>query len=83
VLSNVIGLLFCLAMLALWFGVRREDRMALQRSCRHDWVIESLFNEGRLWYRRCIHCDKQEPVGGPQLRAQPRRDRRHNTHERG
>jgi len=81
-LSNVVGLVFCVAMLALWVGVRREDRMALQRACRHDWVVESLFNEGRLWYRRCVHCDKQEPVGGPQLRPRPRRPRRHRPHQR-
>jgi hypothetical protein len=62
-LSDVVGILFCLFLLALWMGVRREDRLAVERSCRHRWVLESLYNEGRLWHRRCVQCGKQEPVG--------------------
>ena len=61
--SDVVGVVFCLLLLALWMGARREDRLAVERSCRHKWVLESLYNEGRLWHRRCVHCGKQEPVG--------------------
>ena len=63
-LSNIVGLVFCLALLVLWLGARREDRLALERTCRHKWVLESLYDEGRLWHRRCVRCGKQEPVGG-------------------
>jgi hypothetical protein len=75
-MSNVVGVILCVALLLLWYGARREDRIAVQRACRHRWVIESLCDEGRLWYRRCEHCGKQEPVPPPQAgttRAQPRR----------
>jgi hypothetical protein len=40
------------------------------------WVLESLYNEGRLWHRRCVRCGKQEPVGDlhrPVHRAPARR----------
>jgi hypothetical protein len=50
----------------------------VERSCRHMWVLESLYNEGRLWHRRCVHCGKQEPVGdsyAPARRAPARPDR--------
>jgi hypothetical protein len=81
--SDVVGVVFCLLLLALWVGARREDRLAVERSCRHRWVLESLYNEGRLWHRRCVHCGKQEPVGDshtPVRRAparQPDRDEAH------
>ncbi len=74
-LSNIVGLVFCVALLALWLGVRREDRLALEQSCRHKWVLESLYDEGRLWHRRCVRCGKQEPVGDSRPavhRASPR-----------
>jgi Zn ribbon nucleic-acid-binding protein len=84
-LSNVVGLVFCLVLLALWLGVRREDRLTVERSCRHMWVLESLYNEGRLWHRRCVRCGKQEPVGDsrptPQRAPTPvRRQDRHDPH---
>ncbi len=63
--SNVVGLALCVALLLLWLGARREDRLALERSCRHQWKLESLYDEGRVWYRRCERCDKQEPVRKP------------------
>lgn len=75
-ISDVVGIVFCLVLLALWMGVRREDRLAVERSCRHMWVLESLYNEGRLWHRRCVRCGKQEPVGDlhrPVHRAPARR----------
>jgi hypothetical protein len=67
---------FCLFLLVVWMGARREDRMAVQRACHHSWVLESLYNEGRLWHRRCVRCGKQEPVGdsrAPMHRAPVRR----------
>ncbi len=76
--SDLVGVVFCLLLLALWWGARREDRLAVERSCRHMWVLESLYNEGRLWHRRCVHCGKQEPVGdsyAPAHRAPARPDR--------
>jgi hypothetical protein len=81
--ADVVGVLFCLFLLALWFGVRREDRLAVERACRHNWVLESLYNEGRLWHRRCIRCGKQEPVGdlrAPIHRAPVRRPDRDEPH---
>jgi len=80
-LSNVVGLVFCVLLLALWLGVRREDRLTREAACRHRWVLESLYNEGRLWHRRCVHCDKQEPVGDSRAAAvhrAPTRVRRHH-----
>jgi hypothetical protein len=62
VLSNEIGIAFCLALLVLWFGIKREDRLVRERACRHEWKLESLYDEGRLWYRRCERCGKQVPV---------------------
>jgi hypothetical protein len=76
VLSNVVGLVLCVFLLVIWLGIRREDRVAKQRACRHDWELESLYGEGELWNRRCKLCAKQEPVGKPELsprRAPPRR----------
>jgi hypothetical protein len=76
VLSNVVGLVLCVFLLVIWLGIRREDRVARQRACRHDWELESLYGEGELWNRRCKLCAKQEPVGKPELsprRAPPRR----------
>jgi hypothetical protein len=81
--SDVVGVVFCLLLLALWVGARREDRLAVERSCRHKWVLESLYNEGRLWHRRCVHCGKQEPVGDSQTpvrRAPARQPDRDHTH---
>jgi hypothetical protein len=68
-MSIVVGVILCVALLLLWLGARREDRIAVQRTCRHHWVVESLCDEGRLWYRRCERCDKQEPVPPPQART--------------
>jgi hypothetical protein len=68
-LSNIVGLVFCLLLLALWLGVRREDRLTREAACRHRWVLESLYNEGRLWHRRCVRCGKQEPVGDSRAAA--------------
>jgi hypothetical protein len=65
VLSNEIGILLCVALLVLWFGARREDRLVRERACRHEWKLESLYDEGRIWYRRCERCGKQSPVPGP------------------
>ena len=82
-LANVVGLVFCLLLLALWLGARREDRLTREASCRHRWVLESLYNEGRLWHRRCVHCGKQEPVGDshtPIRRAPARQPDRDETH---
>jgi hypothetical protein len=81
--SDVVGVVFCLLLLALWMGARREDRLVAERSCRHRWVLESLYNEGRLWHRRCVHCGKQEPVGDshtPIRRAPARQPDRDETH---
>lgn len=64
-LSNEIGILLCVALLVLWFGIRREDRLVRERACRHEWRLESLYDEGRIWYRRCVGCGKQLPVRGP------------------
>jgi hypothetical protein len=64
VLSNEIGLVLCVALLVLWGGIRREDRLLRERACRHEWELESLFNEGRIWHRRCTRCGKQVPVHG-------------------
>jgi hypothetical protein len=68
-LANVVGLVFCLLLLALWLGARREDRLTREASCPHRWVLESLYNEGRLWHRRCVGCGKQEPVGDSRAAA--------------
>jgi hypothetical protein len=70
-LSNLIGLVLCLSLLVLWVGARREDRLKAERTCRHRWQLESLYDEGQLWYRRCELCGKQEPVGDSEL--SPRR----------
>ena len=81
--SDVVGVVFCLLLLALWMGARREDRLAVERSCRHSWVLESLYNEGRLWHRRCVRCGKQEPVGDSHTsvhRAAARRPDRDEAH---
>ena len=83
-LANVVGLVFCLLLLALWLGARREDRLTREASCRHRWVLESLYNEGRLWHRRCVGCGKQEPVGDSRAAAvhrAPTRVRRHDRNE--
>ena len=75
-LSNVVGLILCVFLLAIWLGIRREDRLARQRACRHDWEFESRYGEGELWNRRCTLCGKQEPVRKPELsprRVQPPR----------
>jgi hypothetical protein len=80
VLSNEIGILLCLALLVLWLGIRREDRLVREHSCRHEWKLESLYNEGRIWYRQCDRCGKQIPVpgsndvgpGGPPAPRRPR-----------
>jgi hypothetical protein len=75
-LSNVVGLILCVFLLVIWLGIRREDRLARQRGCRHDWEFESLYGEGELWNRRCTLCGKQEPVRKPELsprRVQPPR----------
>jgi len=75
-LSNVVGLILCVFLLVIWLGIRREDRLARQRACRHDWGFESLYGEGELWNRRCTLCGKQEPVRKPELsprRVQPPR----------
>lgn len=63
-LSNEIGVLLCIALLVLWLGIRREDRLVRERACSHVWRLESLYDEGRLWYRRCERCGKQIPVPG-------------------
>jgi hypothetical protein len=75
-LSNLVGLALCLSLLVLWLGGKREDRLEAERTCRHRWRLESLYDEGQLWYRRCELCGKQEPVGDPELsprRVPPRR----------
>jgi hypothetical protein len=82
VLSNEVGILMCIALLVLWFGIRREDRIVRERACHHVWRLESLYDEGRIWYRRCERCGKQQPVRGPHdydPRGLPRRprDRQH------
>jgi len=80
-LSNVVGLVFCVLLLALWLGVRREDRLTREAACRHKWILGSLYNEGRLWHRRCVRCGKQEPVGDSRAAAvhrAPTRVRRHH-----
>ena len=86
-LSNIVGLVFCLLLLALWLGVRREDRLTREAACRHRWVLESLYNEGRLWHRRCVRCGKQEPVGDSRAaavhRAPTRVRRTHRDDPRG
>ena len=69
--SNVVGVALCVFLLVIWVGIRREDRVARQRACRHDWEFESLYGEGELWNRRCTLCGKQEPVRKPEL--SPRR----------
>jgi hypothetical protein len=84
-LSDVVGVVFCLLLLALWMGARREDRLAVERSCHHKWTLESLYNEGRLWHRRCVRCGKQEPVGDShtpvhRAPAPPRRSDREDSH---
>jgi len=76
VLSNVVGLIVCVFLLVIWLGIRREDGVARQLACRHEWELESLFGEGELWNRRCRVCGKQEPVRKPELSARrvpPRR----------
>jgi hypothetical protein len=67
VISDVVGICLCLALLVLWLGAKHEDRLALERDCRHRWVLESLYDEGQLWYRRCERCGKQQPVKHPEL----------------
>jgi hypothetical protein len=76
VIANVVGLVLCLALLVLWLGARREDRLAMERACHHRWVLESLYNEGQLWHRRCEVCGKQEPVKHPELEASRARAQR-------
>ena len=80
--SDVVGVVFCLLLLALWMGARREDRLVAERSCRHRWVLESLYNEGRLWHRRCVHCGKQEPVGDSRAAAVHRAPTRFRRQDR-
>jgi hypothetical protein len=75
-LSNLIGLALCVFLLVLWFGIRRENRLAAQRTCRHDWRLTSLYDEGQLWNRRCELCGKQEPVGGAEQLTPERASRR-------
>jgi hypothetical protein len=73
----------CLALLVLWFGIRREDRVTRERACRHRWSLESLYNEGRIWYRRCERCGKQVPVRSTDDRRRldlPRRRRPRDRH---
>jgi hypothetical protein len=82
-MSNVVGVILCVALLLLWLGARREDRIAVQRTCRHHWVVESLCDEGRLWYRRCERCDKQEPVPPPQAGTSRARPPRRPPYHRG
>jgi hypothetical protein len=82
VISNVVGLCLCLALLVLWLGARREDRLALERSCRHRWVLESLYDEGQLWYRRCERCGKQQPVKHSELETSRALSHRHLPPER-
>ena len=82
-LANVVGLVFCLLLLALWLGARREDRLNREASCRHKWLLESLYNEGRLWHRRCVRCGKQEPVGDSRAAAVHRAPTRVRRHDRG
>jgi hypothetical protein len=59
--------MLCVFLLVIWLGIRREDRVARQRACRHEWEVESLYGEGELWNRRCTLCGKQEPVRKPEL----------------
>jgi hypothetical protein len=76
VLSNVVGLILCVVLLVIWLGIRREERVARQGACRHEWELESLYGERELWNRRCRVCGKQEPVRKPELsgrRVPPRR----------
>ena len=80
--SNVVGLVFCLLLLTLWLGGRREDRLAREASCRHKWVLESLYDEGRLWHRRCVRCGKQEPVGDSRAAAVHRAPTRFRRQDR-
>lgn len=82
VISNVVGLVLCLALLVLWLGARREDRLARERSCRHRWVLESLYDERQLWYRRCELCGKQRPVKHPELEAGRARSHEHRRADR-
>ncbi|HEY2788330.1 MAG TPA: hypothetical protein VGI72_02685 [Gaiellales bacterium] len=81
-ISNVVGLFLCLALLVLWLGAKREDRLALERSCRHRWVLESLYDEGQLWYRRCELCGKQQPVKHSELETSRARSHAHRPPER-
>jgi hypothetical protein len=83
VISNVVGLVLCLALLVLWLGARREDRLAVERACRHRWVLDSLYEEGRLWYRQCELCGKQEPVRHPELETSRARAQRRTPDRRG
>ena len=69
-ISNLVGIAFCLLVLAAWFSLRREERLHVQRACRHRWVVDSLYGEGDYWYRRCERCGKQEPIDAPALHRQ-------------
>lgn len=70
-LSNIIGLALCVALLVLWVGAKHEDRLAAQRACHHRWVKESLYNEGRVWFRRCELCGMQRPADDPEHDVRP------------
>jgi hypothetical protein len=83
VLSNVVGLVLCLALLALWLGARREDRLTRERACRHRWVLDSLYGEGELWHRRCELCGRQEPVRRPEPERSPARSHGRAPDRRG
>lgn len=71
-----LGTMLCVLMLAVWLGVRRDERRAMESACRHQWRIDSLYGEGRHWHRRCDRCGKQEIAEPPSHLRRPRSRRR-------
>jgi hypothetical protein len=66
--AAAMGVILCLALLILWFGIRREDRLALQAACRHEWRTAKLTHHGTDYWRYCPLCGKQEVEHRPHVR---------------
>jgi hypothetical protein len=62
------GFMLCLFLLILWLGIRREDRLARQAACLHEWRTASFTNHGTAHYRYCPNCGKQEVEHRPHVR---------------
>ena len=58
-----------------WISDRaRLRREAIEACPGHKYEYVSVFNEGRMWVRRCRLCPYQEPVIDPELEERLRRE---------